>query len=270
MGSRGQVPWPSLFAPTRKPVMPLDPMTLALLVLAAFAAGFVDAIAGGGGLITLPALLLAGIPPVQAVATNKLQSTFGTAMASYRYWKAGLVDIKTLWRSILATLAGAALGGYALRWIDPGLLQRAIPVLLIAIALYFAFGPKAADQESAARLSPGAFALGVAAPVGFYDGMFGPGTGSFFAVGFVALAGQPLLKATANTKILNFCSNFAGLIVLMTGGQVIYTVGLAMAVGQTLGAQLGSSTAITHGAKLIRPLIVVVCCAIALRLLLKG
>ena len=245
-------------------------MTLALLVLAAFAAGVVDAIAGGGGLITLPALLLAGIPPVQAVATNKLQSTFGTAMAGYRYWMAGLVEIRALGPSIAATLAGATLGGVALRWIDPGLLARAIPLLLVAIALYFAFGPKASEQETHARLGPLGFALGIAAPIGFYDGMFGPGTGSFFAMGFVALAGQPLLKATANTKILNLASNAASLAVFLYGGLAIYAIGLPMAIGQTLGAQLGTKTAITHGAKLIRPLIVVMCCAIALRLLLKG
>lgn len=250
--------------------MPLDPTTLALLILAAFVAGFVDSIAGGGGLISLPALLIAGIPPVEAVATNKLQSTFGTAMSGYRYWQAGLVDSRDLKINALATLLGAALGSYGLRWIDPHVLQRFIPILLIAIALYFAFGPKAADADSKARLSPLAFALGIAAPIGFYDGMFGPGTGSFFAVGLVAMAGHGLLKATATTKVLNFVSNLSGLVVFMWSGQVIYAIGLAMAVGQTLGAYVGSRTAITHGAKLIRPLIVVVSCAIALRLLLKG
>jgi uncharacterized protein len=249
--------------------MPLDPTTLILLVLAAFAAGFVDSIAGGGGLITLPALLIAGVPPVTAVATNKLQSTFGTAMASYRYWREGLVDWRDLRLSAPATLVGAALGGYSLRWIDPTILTRAIPVLLIGIALYFAFGPKASDQDSKARLSALAFALLIAAPIGFYDGMLGPGTGSFFAVGFVTMAGYGLLKATANTKILNFVSNISGLVVYMINGDVIYAVGLLMAVGQTAGAQLGASTAITHGSKIIRPLIVVVSCAMALRLFFR-
>ena len=246
---------------------PLDPMTLALLVLAAFGAGFVDSIAGGGGLITLPALLLAGISPVEAVATNKLQSTFGTAMSSYTYWKAGLADPRELRAAILATAIGAACGGYALRLIDPGFLQRVIPILLIAIAMYFAFGPKAAEQDSTARLTPLGFAAGVAIPIGFYDGMFGPGTGSFFAAGFVTLAGLGLLKATASTKILNFVSNIASLAVFIAGGQVIYGIGLPMAIGQTLGAKAGSGAAITHGARLIRPLIVIVSCAIAIRLL---
>ncbi len=247
--------------------MPLEPTTLVFLVVAAFVGGFVDSIAGGGGLITLPALLISGVPPVTAVATNKLQSTFGSAMASYRYWRAGLVDWRDLKISGFATLVGAALGGYALRWIDPVLLARAIPILLIGIALYFAFGPKASDQDSKARLSPLAFALIVAAPIGFYDGMLGPGTGSFFAIGFVALAGYGLLKATANTKVLNFISNISGLIVYIVHGDVIYSLGLLMAIGQTAGAQLGSTTAITHGSKIIRPLIVVVSCAMALRLL---
>jgi uncharacterized protein len=250
--------------------LPLDTATLALLTLAAFLAGFVDSIAGGGGLITLPALLIAGVPPVEAVATNKLQSTFGTAMASYRYWKAGLVDATNLRLNIYAAIIGAALGSYSIRFIDPQLLSRFIPILMIAIALYFAFGPKASDVDSKARLTPLAFALGVVAPIGMYDGMFGPGTGSFFAVGFVTLAGLGLLRATANTKILNFATNFSGLLVFMWSGQLIYAIGLTMAVGQTLGAYVGSKTAITHGAKIIRPLIVVVSVAIAIRLLLRG
>ena len=249
--------------------MTLDPMTIGARVAAAFLAGFVDSIAGGGGLITLPALLIAGVSPVEAVATNKLQSTFGTAMSSYKYWKAGLVDPRELRSAIIATAIGAGLGGYSLRLIDPAFLGRAIPFLLIAIALYFAFGPKASEADSKARLTPLAFGVGVAAPIGFYDGMFGPGTGSFFAVAFVTLAGYGLLKATANTKVLNLVSNAGGLAVFMVSGNVIYGAGLAMAVGQTLGAQAGSGAAIAHGAKLIRPLIVVVCCAIALRLLWK-
>jgi uncharacterized protein len=246
-----------------------DAQTLALLIVAAFVAGFVDSIAGGGGLISLPALLLAGMPPVEAVATNKLQSTFGTAMSSYRYWKAGLTDLSTLKAAVLATAIGAAFGGAALRIIDPALLAKGIPIVLICVALYVAFGPKASDQDSEARLTPLAFAWGVAAPIGFYDGMFGPGTGSFFAVAFVTLAGLGLLRATAHTKVLNFVSNIAGLAVFIASGKVIFAVGLPMAVGQTLGAYVGSKTAITHGAGLIRPMIVIVSCAIAVRLLLK-
>jgi uncharacterized protein len=250
--------------------LPLDPTTIALLIVAAFAAGFVDSIAGGGGLITLPALLLAGVPPVEAVATNKLQSTFGTAMSSYRYWKAGLVETKGLALNVVASGLGAALGSVSLNFIDASLLQRIIPILMIAIALYFAFGPKASDVDSHARLTPVAFAAGIVAPIGFYDGMFGPGTGSFFALGFVTLAGYGLLKATANTKILNLASNFAGLMVMIWNAQAIFAIGLPMAIGQTLGAYVGARTAIAHGATLIRPLIVIVSCGIALRLLLKG
>jgi len=250
--------------------LPLDPTTLAALIAAAFLAGFVDSIAGGGGLITLPALLVAGIPPVEAVATNKLQSTFGTAMSSYRYWKSGLVETKGLALNVAASALGAALGSFSLNFIDAAILQRIIPVLMIAIAMYFAFGPKASDVDSHARLTPIAFAAGIVAPIGFYDGMFGPGTGSFFALGFVTMAGFGLLKATANTKILNLASNFAGLMVMIWNAQAIFAIGLPMAIGQTLGAYAGARTAITHGAKIIRPLIVIVSVAIAIRLLMKG
>ena len=247
--------------------MLVDPVTLLLLVAAAFVAGFVDSIAGGGGLISLPALLLAGVAPVEAIATNKLQSTFGTAMSSYSYWKAGLVDPRDLRPAIIATAIGAACGGFALRLIDPGIIRTVIPVLLVAIALYFALAPKVSGEDRKARLTPLAFAIGIAAPIGFYDGMFGPGTGSFFAAGFVALAGLGMLKATASTKVLNLVSNAASLLVFMASGKVIYLIGLAMAAGQILGAKAGTAAAITHGAKLIRPLVVVVTCAVAIKLL---
>jgi hypothetical protein len=249
--------------------MEFDLATIALLVLAAFAAGFVDSIAGGGGMISLPALLLAGMPPVEAVATNKLQATFGSTTAGVRYWRAGLVDLAAMRGAVLAALAGGGIGSLCLGQVDAAVLSRLIPLLLIAIALYFAFAPKMTDEARAARLGPTAFALGIAAPIGFYDGMFGPGTGSFFAAGLVTLAGLGLLAATAQTKILNTASNVGSLVMFMALGHVTYAVGLPMAVGQALGAQVGSSLAVKHGAGLIRPLLVVVTILVAIRLLMR-
>jgi uncharacterized membrane protein YfcA len=249
--------------------MELDLATLALLVAAAFVAGFVDSIAGGGGLITLPALLLAGISPVEAVATNKLQSTFGAATATWRFWRAGHLDLPALRPALLTSLCGAALGAVMLDAIDASILSRAMPVLLIAIALYFALAPSAENLPREARLTPSAFAIGLAAPIGFYDGIFGPGTGSFFTAALVVFAGLGLLKATAHTKALNLASNIASLAVFMLSGHLLYAVGLPMAVGQMAGARLGAGAAITHGARLIRPLIVLVTIAIAIRLLMR-
>lgn len=249
--------------------MELELATLLLLVAAAFVAGFVDSIAGGGGLISLPALLLAGLPPVEAVATNKLQATFGSTTAAYRYWRAGLVDFTALGSPFAAALAGGALGAACLGLIDTSILSVVMPVMLVVIALYFAFAPTASQVSTKARLSPVAFALGISAPIGFYDGMFGPGTGSFFTAGLVALAGLGLLNAIAHTKILNTASNVASLAMFIILGQVYFNIGLPMAVGQSLGAVAGSKLAVKHGAALIRPLIVVMTILVAIRLLMR-
>jgi hypothetical protein len=171
--------------------------------------------------------------------------------------------------ALLTSLCGAALGAVMLDAIDASILSRAMPVLLIAIALYFALAPSAENLPREARLTPSAFAIGLAAPIGFYDGIFGPGTGSFFTAALVVFAGLGLLKATAHTKALNLASNIASLAVFMLSGHLLYAVGLPMAVGQMAGARLGAGAAITHGARLIRPLIVLVTIAIAIRLLMR-
>lgn len=248
----------------------MAPDILLMLVLAAFAAGFVDAIAGGGGLVTLPALLFAGISPAEALATNKLQGTFGVASSSYTYWKSGRLDIADLLPSVVASAIGAALGVFAVSLIDPATLRTAMPVVLLMVAAYFALAPRLSDESRHRRLGAAAFAAGVAAPIGFYDGLLGPGTGSLFLLAFVTLAGQGVLAATASTKLLNLTSNVAALVMFLLAGKVLFAVGLPMALGQSLGARLGAATALRHGAQIIKPLVVCVSSAIALRLLLTG
>src|SRR5690242_7217050 len=155
----------------------------ALLTLIALAAGFIDAIAGGGGLLTLPALLLAGLPPAAAIATNKLQGTFGVAASSHAYWRAGHVDIEVLVPSIIGAGLGAAAGSACVNRVDPGVLKVAVPTALIFIALYFALAPHLARAERHRPLGSIAVAVAVAFPVGFYDGFLGPGAGSFYMTG---------------------------------------------------------------------------------------
>lgn len=246
----------------------MDVATLALLTSAATVAGFIDAIAGGGGLITLPALLLAGLPPAQAIATNKLQGTFGVAAASYRYWRAGQIGIAHLRTAILATAAGAAAGALAVTQIDAAFLKPVMPWALVAAAIYFALAPYLRDHSPRAGLSPLAFALAAAGPVGLYDGFFGPGAGSLYTLAFVVLAGAGLLAATAQAKVLNFTSNIVSLGVFVVAGQVDFAVGLPMAAGQAAGAWLGSHIALRHGTTIIRPLLVITTGAAALKLLL--
>jgi len=243
---------------------------VALLVAVAACAGFVDAIAGGGGLLTLPALLMAGMPPVAAIATNKLQGTFGVAASSFAFWRAGLIDVAELKGAVAATALGAALGSLAVKGLDPAWLRYAIPAVLIAIAAYFAAAPYIPQTAHRLRLAPLPFALAVAFPIGAYDGFLGPGAGSMYLMGFVALAGADLVKGVAATKLLNLTSNAVALAIFAASGHVDYGVGLAMACGQIVGSRAGAEAAMTRGAPLIRPLVVVVAVVIAVSLLIRG
>ncbi len=246
----------------------MDLDIILLLSIAALVAGFIDAVAGGGGLITLPALLIAGVPPTEAIATNKLQGTFGVATASARYWRAGLIDFHSLATAVAATAVGAAAGSLLVSNVDTGLLHRFMPFALIAAAIYFAATPYLREHAPHAKLSSVAFALGAAATVGFYDGVFGPGAGSLYTLAFLALAGCNLITATANAKVLNLTSNLASFGVFLVSGHVNFAVGLPMAIGQTIGAYAGSRAALKHGTWIIRPLLVIATSAAAIKLLM--
>ncbi len=240
------------------------------LAAVALVAGYVDAIAGGGGLLTVPALLYAGLPPVEAVATNKLQGSFGVAASSYAFWKAGRVDLRRLWPAISAAATGAALGGVTVRHVDPGFLRGLVPVLLVILACYYVLAPRTGFLRPSQRLGDAAFAALVAFPVGFYDGFLGPGAGSFYLTGFVLLAGADLIDATGRTKVLNLASNVASLGIFLAGGDVSFSYGMPMIVGQALGSWLGAHSAMHYGSALIRPMVVMVSLAMAIRLLLAG
>ena len=241
--------------------------TIVLLGVAAFVAGFVDSIAGGGGLITVPALLLGGLAPVEALATNKLQGLFGSGSATLHYASKGHVDLRRQLPS--AALAfGGGIAGALLATVIPGdILRLFLPPVLVVIALYFALKPNMDDVDRAERVTPFLFGVAVVPLVGFYDGVFGPGAGSFYMLAFVALAGYGVLKATAHTKLLNFSSNLGGFATFALAGAVSWKVGVLMGVAQFLGARVGAALAIRNGARLIKPLLVVVCVALAIRLL---
>lgn len=246
---------------------------LSLLLLLAgvgLVAGFIDSIAGGGGLIALPSLLLAGLDPVSALATNKLQGTFGTASATHTFWKKGLLKPAAHKAEIICVFAGAALGVFAVGLVPPSVLQNAMPVLLVMVALYFAVAPKLSVHGSTPKIKYAAFAFLIAPAIGFYDGIFGPGTGSFFMLALVALFGVGLIEVTGRTKLLNFTSNVAALLMFILGGKIVWVIGLSMGLAQVIGAQMGARVAIKNGAKIIRPLLVVMCIAMAIRLYMNA
>ena len=242
--------------------------TLAALSATAFVAGFVDSIAGGGGLLTVPALLLAGLDPVTAVATNKVQGTLSIASALVAYGRAGLVE----WRlgapmgmvAVLASMAGAL----SVHSLDRGMISSVIPLLLISVALYFGFARGPGDADSRARLPRLAFILLVVPPIAFYDGFVGPGAGSFYAVALVTLQGFGLVRTTAMAKVLNGGSNAGSLLLFTLAGSVFWPLGLLMGFFSMLGAQIGARFAVKRGTRIIRPLIVLVSCAISARMLL--
>jgi uncharacterized membrane protein YfcA len=240
---------------------------LALLVLAAFCAGFVDSIAGGGGLITIPALLLAGAPPVTALATNKVQGVFGAASAAVYYARAGQVDPHAVALPAVGAFAAAALGASLAAWLPAETIRAGLPVVLIAIAGWFAFRRGLGDEDRAARIGPWALWAGVVPAVALYDGLVGPGTGSFYMLALVALGGLGVLKATAQTKVLNSASNLGGLAAFALVALPWWWVGLAMGAAQVAGAQIGARLAVRAGARLIRPVLVVTSTALALRLI---
>ncbi|MBV5335923.1 TSUP family transporter, partial [bacterium] len=213
---------------------------LAVLTAVGLVAGFVDSIAGGGGLLTVPALLWAGLSPAQALATNKLQSSFGSFSAAFRFVVSGDVAPRAILPMVACTFVGACAGALLVQAINPEFLRDVIP----------------GDVDAHRRIGVTAFSVVVGGGVGFYDGVFGPGTGTFFAIAFVSLLGFNLKKATAHTKVLNFTSNIASLLMFLAGGQIVWTVGLAMGAGQYLGAWLGAHMVIRNGPRLVRPLLV--------------
>ncbi|MET4687203.1 TSUP family transporter [Sinorhizobium fredii] len=240
---------------------------LLFLFVAAFIAGFIDSIAGGGGMITIPAMLIAGIPPLETLGTNKLQSLFGSGSASIAYARHGHVNLKDQLPMALMSAAGSVFGALIATVVPADALKGVLPFLLIAIAVYFGCKPNIGDVEKHRRMSAFLFTLTFVPLIGLYDGIFGPGTGSFFMLGFVSLAGYGILKATAHTKFLNFGSNLGAFLVFVLYGVVLWKVGLMMGAGQFLGAQVGSRHAMAKGAKIIKPLLVVVSIALAIRLL---
>ncbi|RLM15496.1 hypothetical protein BIY27_05795 [Gibbsiella quercinecans] len=242
------------------------PGLLGILFAVALLAGFIDSIAGGGGLLTVPALLAVGVPPAQALATNKLQSVGGSLSASLYFIRRRAVDLHDQKLTIALTLLGSVIGALLVQYMRADLLRQMLPLLIIGIGLYFLFTPRLGESDRQRRLSAVPFGLVAGGCVGFYDGFFGPGAGSFYALAYVTLCGFNLAKSTAHAKVLNFTSNFGGLMLFIIGGKVVWSMGLVMLVGQVLGARLGAHMVLTRGQKLIRPMIVMVSLLMSLKL----
>lgn len=249
--------------------MELSSEIFVLLFLVATAAGFIDAIAGGGGLLTIPALLFTGISPVQAIATNKLQACFGSFTATRFYIKQKLVNPKHQIGGIIAASIGAIIGAMAIQSFNSELLIAILPFALMVIAVYLLLTRSLNQITHISKLKKNTFNATFITSVGFYDGFFGPGTGTFFTLSYCKMQAMNLIKATAHAKLMNFTTNIVSLLIFILSDQIIWQLGLAMAVGQIIGARLGAATAIKQGADFIRYMTVIVCIGMSISLLLK-
>lgn len=239
--------------------------TLLALIVAALGAGIADGIAGGGGLITVPALLASGLPPHLALGTNKAQSMWGTLAALITFWRADRVDKRAALRNFplgfLGSMAGVAL---VLRVAPAVLKPLAIVLLLVAAVLMLLRKP----HRDADALHPRylLFAGGLSLVLGAYDGFFGPGTGTFLIVGFIVLCGRSISGATADAKVVNFASNLAAAGSFAVAGKVVWSVAAPMALAQLVGGVIGARLAIYRGAVLVRAMVLVVSAALVLKL----
>ena len=213
---------------------------LAFLFFISVLAGCLDTVAGGGGLISMPALLLSGIPPLAALGTNKLQGSMGTATATYMMIKNKKVSWHDVKHLMFTAFIGSALGAIAVQFINTEVLSFVIPVVLLFIAIYFLISPQPLESVGKPFLSYRQYKNIVIPTIGVYDGMFGPGTGSFFALAGVSCQGHGLISSTVVAKPLNFSTNIASLIVFLISGKIVWVVGILMMIGQVIGAWLGS------------------------------
>jgi len=244
----------------------MDSGSFALFCIAIIA-GWVDAIAGGGGLLTIPSLLYFGIAPSSALGTNKLQATLGSLTSTLYFIKKKTINLSEAKLMIVLSLIGSLLGAYLIIRLDNSFLMRIIPILLIIIGIYFLLSPDIGKIEKKAKISITLYSFTFAFIIGFYDGFFGAGTGSFFLVTLVLFLGFQLTKATAYARLMNFISNLGALLLFMLFGSIEYKIGLIMALGQIIGSLIGSKMVLKHGSKIVRPFVVIVSFLISLKLL---
>ena len=240
---------------------------MGLLLLTGLTAGFVDTLAGGGGLITLPVLLNLCPDPVVALGTNKLQSTFGSTSATYHFAQAGTLNCREIWRAMLLAFLGSLVGTVLVQHFDAHLLKRIVPLLLFAVAIFVWLSPRLGYQDIHPRISRVKFDFLIAFGIGVYDGFLGPGTGTFLALSFMLGLGFNLTRATANTKALNWASNLASLLLFLVAEKVWFAAGFIMGAGQWMGARLASQMVVARGARFIRPVFLTMVTLLTLKLI---
>ena len=230
---------------------------LTFLFFVGVVAGFLDTLVGGGGLLAVPALLLSGIPPIYVLGTNKFQGSMGTGLATFLLFKKKKLDWNSVKNLMFASFIGSIVGGVIIQFFDTQFLSFVIPIVLVFIAIYFIISPKPKSITSNPKPNK-KFELYAVPVVGFYDGMFGPGAGSFFAMTGVMIKKLEIIQATILAKPLNFASNIAGFIVFFSFGHIAFLIGLLMMMGQMIGAFFGTHYLLKANPLIIRLLIVII------------
>lgn len=229
---------------------------LPILFFIALIASTIDAIAGGGGLISLPALIAIGVPPHVALGTNKLQAIVGTSVATYSFYHHGFIKFNELVRGMIFGLIGAALGAIISQMISNEILKKIIPILLLIILIYTILSPKLGHLDTHPKMSEKWFYPVFGMLLGFYDGFFGPAVGSFWIFALVYFLGMNLIKASANAKVLNLATSTIAAVCFAVGGNIDYLIAGTMALGQIIGGRLGVHLAVRVGNSIIRPLFI--------------
>lgn len=223
------------------------------LILMGFLAGFIDAVAGGGGLISVPALTFTGMPIALVLGTNKLQSSIGTGMAVYKYYRDGLINFKTVYRGLLMGFVGACTGAILANVISNQFMRYIVPFLMLAVFVFNLINKSLGVTEGKKRMGELAFFSIFGFIFGLYDAFFGPGVGNFWIIAIVFFLGYTFLNASGYAKVLNLKSNLFSLVIFIWFGKVNYTLGFIMACGQSLGGYIGAKMVILKGSKLVRP-----------------
>ena len=239
----------------------ISPLMMAFLILMTGFAGFVDSAAGGGGLISLPAYLFAGLPPHYTYATNKFSAACGTTFATASFFKSGAMNVKVGVLAAVGSFAGSALGANIVLMLSDEMLRTMMFIILPVATVLILWRRQLPDEnrdDGSFGLRKAVLSLGIGLGIGLYDGLFGPGTGTFAIIAFTTLMGFDLRTAGGNAKVLNLASNYASLITYLFGGMIVLTVGIPCAASNIAGNLLGSHFALKKGAQFIRPMMLVV------------
>lgn len=249
----------------------MDIYKLIFLCVAGFFAAFVDSIAGGGGIISVPAYMIVGLPTHIALGTNKFAATMGSLTSSINFIRSGNCNFKLLKIVAPFTLIGSILGVKTVLLIDESFLQPLVLILILAIGIYTFFSKSLGEEDNFNGFTQKNLFLSILLgfSLGFYDGFFGPGTGTFLVFGFINILGLNFLKASANARVLNFVSNISALVTFAISGNINYLIGIPVCILMILGAKIGTRLAINKGNKIIKPIFITMAMAVAVKMLFQ-